>query len=250
MELKEYKAVLEQCVRAAHEAQNTITEEVYASYFAALNLTEEQDRLTRGYLKGLHIEFSDGKRKKRKKDWLNSEDYGYLKLYLEELKGLPKLGSEEVMEASRLAMEDDKEAKQKLIYHYLKSVVDIAKLYVYHGMRLEDLIGEGNIGLMTAVDMLGALEGPEEVEGFIGKIIMDSMDAAIAADNEDKLKMSEILERLSKISEAAKSLSEDLRRLVTPEELSRESEFSAEEIWDAMELTGDSIEGLTRSEKL
>ena len=129
---------------------------------------------------------------------------------------------------------------------HLKDVVDMAKLYVYHGMSLEDLVGEGNIGLMMAVDLLGTLDSVDELDGFIGKTVMDAMDAAIERDGVDKNGIDAILERITGIGEAAKELSEELRHDITPEDFAKETDFTIEEIDEAMRLTGNAIEGLVK----
>ena len=52
----------------------------------------------------------------------------------------------------------------------------------------EDLIGEGNIGLMTAIRALTTLESPDEVDSFVGKMIMDAMDQAVYEEIDMKLR--------------------------------------------------------------
>ncbi|MCR4892441.1 MAG: hypothetical protein K5989_09705 [Lachnospiraceae bacterium] len=245
MELSEYREVLNRAVRAAHEARNRLTEEEYRTFFAPLDMTEEQDRLTRNYLAGLHISLGDEVWQEDDEPALGGENGNYLRFYLDEIGDLPRKSPEQILDLTRLVMEkDDGEAKQELIGCHLSDVVDIAKLYVYHGLPLEDLIGEGNIGLMMAMDLMGTLNGPEEAEGLIGKMIMDAMDSAIAEDTEERLRMDEIIVRLEGIGKAAKELSEDLRRPVTAAELAKESEFSVEDIEEALRLTGNAIEGL------
>lgn len=245
MDQKEYKNTLDRAVRLAHEGRNHLSEEEYERIFGPLKLTEDQDRLTREYLKELHISFEEWEGAEDDDLPLSDEDGNYLKFYLEEIKNLPEYSDEERTVIYKAVMEDDDpDAKQKLINMHLSDVVDIAKLYVYHGMRLEDLIGEGNIGLIMATDLLGTVESVEEAEGLIGKTIMDSMDAAIRNDQDLKNEIDKILENINRISEAASELSNDLKRDLTVEELSENSEFSVSEIEDALKFTGNAIEGI------
>ena len=75
-----------------------------------------------------------------------------LRLYLREIARIPLLSaSREVLLAER-AESGDREARNQLIEANLRLVVSIAKKYVGQGLSLEDLIGEGNIGLIRAVD--------------------------------------------------------------------------------------------------
>ncbi|MBQ9359593.1 MAG: hypothetical protein IJT96_00985 [Lachnospiraceae bacterium] len=113
----------------------------------------------------------------------------HLHLYIEELDSLPSYTDDEIYEAKTRAIAgDDKEAEAVLMNHYLKDVVDMAKLYEYQEIPAEDLIGEGNIGLMTAIRALTTLESPDEVDSFVGKMIMDAMDQAVYEEIDMKLR--------------------------------------------------------------
>jgi RNA polymerase primary sigma factor len=72
--------------------------------------------------------------------------------YLAEISKIPLLSSSEETRLSRLALGGDGEARRKLIVSNLRLVVSIAKKYLYYGLPLLDLIEEGNIGLMKAVE--------------------------------------------------------------------------------------------------
>ena len=75
-----------------------------------------------------------------------------LKTYLEQMGAIPMLNVREELHLTKLAFEGDEEAKSKLIQANLRLVVSIAKKYTYSGMELLDLIQEGNLGLMKAVE--------------------------------------------------------------------------------------------------
>ena len=72
--------------------------------------------------------------------------------YLAEISKIPLLSSSEETRLSRLALGGDGDARRKLIVSNLRLVVSIAKKYLYYGLPLLDLIEEGNIGLMKAVE--------------------------------------------------------------------------------------------------
>ena len=249
MDEKAYRSALEACTRKAHENHNYITEKEYKSFFEQLEMNEKQDTLTRNYLQNIKIRFGTFEGQDTEEVVLSEKDGKYLKFYMDDLEVLCDYTEEETAEITKKAMEDDADAKKKLISIHLKDVVDIAKLYVYQGLPLEDLIGEGNIGLMMGVDTLGCIENAEEVEGHLGKMIMDAMDSAIAADTDTKEEMERVIERITDIGIKAKELSEDLRRDVTIEELSRETGIEKADIDEAMRLTGNNIEGLVRPDE-
>lgn len=82
-----------------------------------------------------------------------------LAIYLKEINNIPLLTPEEEKECAILATNGDKKAKQKLIDGNLRFVVKIAKKYRNNGLSFSDLISEGNIGLMLAVDKFDPSKG-------------------------------------------------------------------------------------------
>jgi len=77
---------------------------------------------------------------------------GTFKKYLADLTDIPLFTSEEECECAKKAVNGDQQAKADLVTHNLRFVVSIAKVYVKNGVDLEDLINEGNIGLIEAAD--------------------------------------------------------------------------------------------------
>jgi RNA polymerase primary sigma factor len=75
-----------------------------------------------------------------------------LSAYLNEISRVPLLSTTEEIRLARRAQQGDREARHKLIVSNLRLVVSIAKKYLYYGLPLLDLIEEGNLGLMKAVD--------------------------------------------------------------------------------------------------
>ncbi|MFO7974667.1 MAG: RNA polymerase sigma factor RpoD/SigA [Candidatus Hydrogenedentota bacterium] len=77
---------------------------------------------------------------------------GSLSTYLGEISRIPLLSTTEEVRLARRAQQGDGEARRKLIVSNLRLVVSIAKKYLYYGLPLQDLIEEGNVGLMKAVE--------------------------------------------------------------------------------------------------
>lgn len=249
MQEKEYREALERAVRLAHEGRNHLSEEEYRKIFSPLNMTEEQHDLTRKYFEGLNISFGEMPEKDEGDLPLGKEDGNYLSFYLESLKGLKDYSDKEKKKIFDSALSGDiDEVREELINMHLRDVADIAKLYVYHGMSLEDLIGEGNIGLMMAVDLLGTVDSMEEAEGLIGKTVMDSMDAAIKRDRELKDDIDSILERINNITAVAKELSEEVMRDLSLQEIAENSDYSPEEVREAWDFTGRTIPGIAKED--
>jgi RNA polymerase primary sigma factor len=92
--------------------------------------------------------------KKKKQKIINStkEDENILSIYLKEINRIPLLSREEEDKYARAAAEGHKKAKEKLIRANLRFVVNVAKKYQNQGLPIADLISEGNIGLMNAIE--------------------------------------------------------------------------------------------------
>ena len=92
------------------------------------------------------------KERKTKKTVEINSDENVLSMYLHEISRVPLLSREEEDEAARAAARGDRVARNKLVNGNLRFVINVAKKYQGKGLPLADLIGEGNIGLMMAVD--------------------------------------------------------------------------------------------------
>lgn len=89
---------------------------------------------------------------------MNSDD-NILSMYLKDINKIPLLSREEEVELATRAAQGDKIAKDKIVQANLRFVVNVAKKYQNHGIDLLDLISEGNIGLMTAIDRFDVTKG-------------------------------------------------------------------------------------------
>jgi RNA polymerase primary sigma factor len=96
--------------------------------------------------------------KKIRQEMKNSDE-NILSMYLSEINNVPLLSREEEDETARQAAQGNREAKNKLINSNLRFVVNIAKKYQGQGLPLADLISEGNIGLISAVDRYDVNKG-------------------------------------------------------------------------------------------
>lgn len=88
-----------------------------------------------------------------------SDDENVLSMYLKEINRIPLLTRDEEDKYARLAAKNDKLAKDKLVSANLRFVVNVAKKYQNQGLPLSDLISEGNIGLMNAIERYDVEKG-------------------------------------------------------------------------------------------
>ncbi len=232
---------LQALVTDAKKNQNTTTEEKIKEAFDDLHLTKEQDEQLRNFLSASKIGINETL---SYEEYLTEEEHSYLEDYLEIISAIER-PDESVFDALKLsAMAGERQAQMRLAELLLQNVVDIAKLYVGQDVLIEDLIGAGNEALTRGVSMLAPLEGPGEVEGTLGRMIMDAMEDLIAENLDEKAKNKETEDRVNKVADKAKELAETLGHKVTAEELAGEGELDLEQIREAIRLSGGKIEDL------
>lgn len=88
-----------------------------------------------------------------------TNDENTLNMYLKEISRIPLLSREEEQDLALKAKKGDKVAKNRIVSANLRFVVNVAKKYQNHGLDLVDLISEGNLGLMTAIDHFDVTKG-------------------------------------------------------------------------------------------
>lgn len=230
---------LEEVKQLAKEQGNCIAKEQIAEAFAEMQLAGEQLALVEDYLVKHKIGIGEPV---NPDDYLTEEEINYLDTYLEELSRMETVSEGEKEAISLSAMAGEAQAQARLAELYLPQVVEIAKLYSGQGVYLEDLIGEGNVAVAMGVTMLGCLEHASEVEGMLGKMIMDAMEDYIAENLDEVQKDKKVVERVNTVSDQAKQLAEDLQRKVTVEELAAETKLSKEAILEAIRMSGNNIE--------
>ena len=237
----EFAKTLESVRKKAMEQGNVISKQQVQQAFQALELSEEQLELVFDYLKKHKVGIGEPV---NPDDYLTEEEHDYLKEYLEVIGEIPEV-TEGQREAYILsAMAGDKSAQSSLIQIFLPQIAEIAKLYTGQGVFLEDLIGQGNMAVSEGVTMLGCQENAADAEGMLVKMIMDSMEEMIQCDMEAAQADKELEEKVNDIAEKAKELAEEMRRKVTPEELSEETGIPAEEILNVYRMSGYAIEDI------
>lgn len=230
---------LEAVKRLAKEQGNCISREQIQEAFSEMELSGEQLALVEEYLKNHKIGIGEPM---NPEDYLTEEEVHYLDAYLEELKRMADVSEEEKAAISLSAMAGDAQAQTRLVEIYLPQVVEIAKLYSGQGVFLEDLIGEGNVAVAAGVTMLGCLEHADEVEGMLGKMIMDAMEEYMNDNFEQERKDKKALEQVNLVADQAKELAMALQRKITVEELVAETELSEEVVLEAVRMSGGDIE--------
>ena len=157
--------------------------------------------------------------------------------YLKRIGEYPLLSKEEEAETIRKAQAGDKEAKNLMIVSNLRLVVYVAKNYYNSNssMRLPDIIQEGNIALITAIDKFNPELG-NRFSTYATKVIGQQIKRAIDDKTKEIYLPSNKRELLSKVSKAQGRLRQELSREPKPEEIAEELEISVEKIIDVLTL--------------
>lgn len=241
MELNQqtFANTLEQLRDTARLQGNMLTTEQINEAFGEWELNEGQMSLIHDYLRKNNIGIDEPAEVEEN---LSNEDVNFLGMYLDELKELPLTTDGEKRAITMSALAGDVMAQTRLIEIYLPQVVEISKLYAGQGALVEDLIGEGNVAVASAVTMLECVESIDEVEGFIGKMIMDSMEAFISEDSDNKQIDEEVLNKVNDINDKAKELYDNLLRKVSVKEVAEELGIDEEAVKEAVKLSANNID--------
>lgn len=238
-EQQEFAKRIQDLTELALDQENVIFEDQLFEIFPEVKDDEAKLQVIKDFLKEKKIGLNE---KLALEDMITEEEKNYLDFYLEDLKEQGELtpGEREAFIMSAMAGEAD--GQTMVLKDFLKNVIEIAKLYAGQGVLIEDLIGEGNVALVTAVTLLGSLESPKEVEGFLTSRVMDAMQDLIAGAMDETEAEEKLLKKVNKVADAAKELSETLGRKVTIYELADESKLSLAQIEKALKLTANGIE--------
>jgi len=149
------------------------------------------------------------KERKEKADLDGKAGENYMAMYFNEFVKYPLLSREEEEETAKAAAAGDKKAREKLINSNLRFVVNVAKKYQGHGLPLEDLISEGNIGLINAVDRFDAAKGNHFITYAIWWIRQTILSALCEKSRMIRLPVNRVTE-LIKIEQAKKMINSRL----------------------------------------
>lgn len=235
----EFAKQLQALLTKALEQGNVVSKMQVIEAFPGMEIDENRYALIEAYLKEHKVGIGDPL---DPFEYMSSEEKNYLDDYLNELKELKEYSEGEIEGISIAAMAGEIDAQKTLIEVYLPRIPEIAKLYAGQGALMEDLIGEGNVALATGVTMLNCLEKADEVEGLLIQMVMDAMENLIEEYTGTHDTSEKIAEKCNEILEKAKEMAEAYGRNVTPDELCMGTEYSLEEIYEAMDLSGNQIE--------
>lgn len=163
-----------------------------------------------------------------------------VRMYLKEIGRVPLLTAEEEVELARRIQDDDEEAKRRLAEANLRLVVSIAKRYVGRGMLFLDLIQEGNMGLIKAVEKFDHTKG-FKFSTYATWWIRQAITRAIADQARTIRIPVHMVETINKLIRVSRQLLQDLGREPTPEEIAEEMDLSPDKVREIMKIAQEPV---------
>ena len=163
-----------------------------------------------------------------------------VRMYLKEIGRINLLTSDEEFEYAKRAEQGDEEAKRMLAESNLRLVVSIAKRYVGRGMLFLDLIQEGNIGLMKAVDKFDPTKG-YKFSTYATWWIRQAITRAIADQARTIRVPVHMVETINKLARVQRQLTQELNREPTDEEIAKKLGISIEKVREVYKISQDPV---------
>ena len=163
-----------------------------------------------------------------------------VRMYLKEIGKVPLLGNDEEIELAKKMSQNDAAAKDKIVTANLRLVVSIAKRYVGRGMVFLDLIQEGNLGLIKAVEKFDYVRG-YKFSTYATWWIRQAITRAIADQARTIRIPVHMVETINKVNKISKQLHQDLGHEASPEEVAFEMNMSVDKVRDIMKIAQEPV---------
>ena len=163
-----------------------------------------------------------------------------VRMYLREIGRIPLLTFDQELDLAKRILKGDEEAKQKLAESNLRLVVSIAKKYVGRGMLFLDLIQEGNMGLIKAVEKFDYTKG-FKFSTYATWWIRQAITRAIADQARTIRIPVHMVETINKLIRTSRHLLQQLGREPTPEEIAAEMEITVEKVMEIQKIAQDPV---------
>jgi len=163
-----------------------------------------------------------------------------VRMYLKEIGRTPLLTPEEEIELAKRIKEGDEEARKRLTEANLRLVVSIARRYVGRGMLFLDLIQEGNLGLMKAVEKFDHTKG-FKFSTYATWWIRQAITRAIADQARTIRIPVHMVETINKLLRVSRQLLQELGREPTPEEIAERMDMPAEKVLEILKISQEPV---------
>jgi len=163
-----------------------------------------------------------------------------VRMYLKEIGKIPLLSPDEEIELAKRIEKGDEEAKKRLTEANLRLVVSIAKRYVGRGMLFLDLIQEGNLGLLKAVEKFNYRKG-FKFSTYATWWIRQAITRAIADQARTIRIPVHMVETINKLIRVSRQLLQELGRDPLPEEIAKEMDMSVDKVREIMKIAQEPV---------
>ena len=163
-----------------------------------------------------------------------------VRMYLKEIGKVPLLSADEEIELAKLMAEGDEAAKKKMAEANLRLVVSIAKRYVGRGMLFLDLIQEGNLGLIKAVEKFDYTKG-YKFSTYATWWIRQAITRAIADQARTIRIPVHMVETINKVMRISRQLLQELGHDPSPEDIAKEMNIPVEKVRDILKIAQEPI---------
>ena len=163
-----------------------------------------------------------------------------VRMYLKEIGKVPLLSAEEEIERAKRMAEGDEDAKKRLAEANLRLVVSIAKRYVGRGMLFLDLIQEGNLGLIKAVEKFDYQKG-FKFSTYATWWIRQAITRAIADQARTIRIPVHMVETINKLIRVSRQLLQELGREPLPEEIAEELDMPVERVREILKISQEPV---------
>ncbi len=163
-----------------------------------------------------------------------------VRMYLKEIGKVPLLSANEEIELAKRMQDGDEEAKKRLAEANLRLVVSIAKRYVGRGMLFLDLIQEGNLGLIKAVEKFDYTKG-FKFSTYATWWIRQAITRAIADQARTIRIPVHMVETINKLIRIKRQLLQELGRDATPEEIALEMEMEPDKVREILKIAQEPV---------
>lgn len=244
----EFLQAIRELERLGQTNGNQLSMEEILSYFSDMKLEEKQLDFICSYFESHQIYITN--RVHRAEEDRGEEEIPHkeddpldaemVAIYLKEMEGASRLNGEQESLIVRKLLNGDANARNLLIEANLSKAVEIAKEYQGRGILLSDLIQEGNIGLMTAVN-----EFEPEMNGnfceFLEKIIREHLEGAIEEYNAPARSAVKMANRVNEMNDIATAFAKEYEREAKPSELAERMGITENAVRELMKVSLDAI---------
>ena len=251
-----FQKKLAELLELAKDRKNVLEYQEISDYFKELQLSAEQfeailDFLEKNNIDVLRLQDNDDdiileddddveveKIDLSVPDGISTEDP--VRMYLKEIGKVPLLTAEEEIELAKRMELGDQEAKKRLAEANLRLVVSIAKRYVGRGMLFLDLIQEGNLGLIKAVEKFDYRKG-YKFSTYATWWIRQAITRAIADQARTIRIPVHMVETINKLIRVSRQLLQELGREPTPEEIAAEMDMPVERVREILKISQEPV---------